>query len=101
MLTKISAVSICGGGSGVYAVNIDISDHCIKAVGTISSLDIGGIFRNGVQWKTTKADTLPALEPGGKIRSGDAGLQQQGKGMVKLLPSHFCLEKKGEAKVQQ
>jgi hypothetical protein len=55
MLTKISAVSICGGGSGVYAVNIDISDHCIKAVGTISSLDIGGIFRNGVQMENHKS----------------------------------------------
>ncbi|MDN5602165.1 MAG: hypothetical protein L0J40_04015 [Alkalibacterium sp.] len=52
----------------------------------------------GFRWKTTKADTLPALEPGGKIRSGDAGLQQQGKGMVKLLPSHFVLKKREKQK---
>ncbi|MGE8065109.1 alpha/beta hydrolase [Pseudomonas sp. NPDC089569] len=67
---RIAAMGICAGAG--YAANAAINDRRIKAVGTVSAVNIGQMFRNG--WENTVKDSeaLPYLEHGSQARTGDA-----------------------------
>jgi fermentation-respiration switch protein FrsA (DUF1100 family) len=67
---RIGAMGICAGGG--YTANAAINDHRIKAVGTISAVNIGSMFRNGWDNDIKNEDALPALEAGAAARTADA-----------------------------
>lgn len=68
---RIGAMGICAGAG--YTANAAINDRRIKAVGTVSAVNIGSMFRNGWDNNIKDADAIPALESGSKARSAEAG----------------------------
>src|SRR5262245_6955758 len=68
---RIGAMGICAGGG--YAANAAINDRRIKAVGTVSAVNIGSMFRNGWDNNIKSADAIPVLENGSKARTAEAG----------------------------
>jgi uncharacterized protein len=68
---RIGGMGICAGGG--YMANAAINDHRIKAIGTVSAVNIGSMFRNGWDKNIKSADAMPALEGGSKARTADAG----------------------------
>jgi uncharacterized protein len=67
---RIGAMGICAGGG--YAANAAINDRRIKAVGTVSAVNIGAMFRNGWDNNIKDADAIPALEGGSQARTAEA-----------------------------
>ncbi|MBN9379123.1 MAG: alpha/beta hydrolase [Chitinophagaceae bacterium] len=67
---NIGAMGICAGGG--YTANAAINDHRIKAVGTVSAVNIGSMFRNGWENNVKDADALPFLIAGSNARTNDA-----------------------------
>jgi len=67
---RIGAMGICAGGG--YSANAAINDRRIKAVGTVSAVNIGSMFRNGWNGKTRSADAIPLLEAGSQARTAEA-----------------------------
>jgi len=72
---KIGAMGICAGAG--YTANAAINDHRIKAVGMVSAVNIGSMFRNGWENNVKDADAIPYLMAGSGARTNDAkeGLQ--------------------------
>jgi uncharacterized protein len=68
---RIGGMGICAGGG--YTANAAINDRRIKAVGTVSAVNIGSMFRNGWDNNIKSADAIPALENGSKARTAEAG----------------------------
>lgn len=68
---RIAAMGICAGGG--YAANAAINDRRIKALGTVSAVNIGSMFRNGWENTVKDADAVSYLEFGSQARSNDAG----------------------------
>ncbi|KIC94244.1 alpha/beta hydrolase [Flavihumibacter solisilvae] len=68
---NIGAMGICAGAG--YTANAAINDHRIKAVGTVSAVNIGSMFRNGWDNNVKDADALPYLVAGSNARTSDAG----------------------------
>lgn len=68
--SRIGAMGICAGGG--YTANAAINDRRIKAVGTVSAVNIGSMFRNGWENTINDADALPVLEAGSNARTSDA-----------------------------
>jgi uncharacterized protein len=68
---RIGAMGICAGGG--YTANAAINDRRIKAVGTVSAVNIGSMFRNGWENSINSADAIPVLENGSKARTAEAG----------------------------
>lgn len=68
---RIGAMGICAGGG--YAANAAINDRRIKAVGTVSAVNIGSMFRNGWDNSIKSADAIPVLEAGSQARTAEAG----------------------------
>jgi uncharacterized protein len=68
---RIGAMGICAGGG--YTANAAINDRRIKAVGTVSGVNIGSMFRNGWDNNIKSADAIPVLENGSKARTAEAG----------------------------
>lgn len=68
---KIGAMGICAGAG--YTVNAAINDHRIKAVGAVSAVNIGAMFRNGWDNNLKDADALPYLMAGANARTNEAG----------------------------
>jgi fermentation-respiration switch protein FrsA (DUF1100 family) len=68
---RIGGMGICAGGG--YTANAAINDRRIKAVGTVSAVNIGSMFRTGWGNSIKSADAIPALENGSKARSAEAG----------------------------
>ncbi|MET6998349.1 alpha/beta hydrolase [Chitinophaga defluvii] len=68
---RIGAMGICAGAG--YTANAAINDHRIKAVGTVSAVNIGAMFRNGWENNVKDADALPYLIAGASARTNDAG----------------------------
>lgn len=64
---QIGAFGICAGGG--YTANAAINDRRIKAVGTVSAVNIGTMFRNGWLNNVKDADAIPLLEKGSNARS--------------------------------
>lgn len=67
---KIGAMGICAGAG--YTANAAINDHRIKAVGMVSAVNIGSMFRNGWENNVKDADALPYLLAGSNARTADA-----------------------------
>lgn len=65
--TKIGAMGICAGAG--YTANAAIDDRRIKAVGTVSMVNIGQMFRNGWDNNVKDADAIPLIEMGDKART--------------------------------
>ncbi len=68
---RIGAMGICAGGG--YTANAAINDRRIKAVGTVSAVNIGSMFRNGWDNDVDSKDAMPILEAGSGARTADAG----------------------------
>ena len=68
---RIGAMGICAGAG--YTANAAINDRRIKAVGTVSAVNIGSMFRNGWDNNIKDADAIPALEAGSNARTAEAG----------------------------
>ena len=67
---RIGAMGICAGAG--YTANAAINDRRIKAVGTISLVNIGQMFRNGWENDIKDADAMPAIQGGSDARTSDA-----------------------------
>ncbi|MDH0893060.1 MULTISPECIES: alpha/beta hydrolase [unclassified Pseudomonas] len=67
---RIGAMGICAGAG--YTANAAINDRRIKAVGTVSAVNIGQMFRNGWENTVKDADALSYIEHGSQARSSDA-----------------------------
>ncbi|PHP20143.1 hypothetical protein CG471_08560 [Sphingobium sp. IP1] len=71
---QIGAMGICAGAG--YTANAAIQDRRIKAIGTVSAVNIGSMFRNGWDNMVKSIDALPYVEAGSNARTADA----KGKG---------------------
>lgn len=71
---RIGAMGICAGAG--YSANAAINDRRIKALGTVSAVNIGQMFRNGWENTVKDADAVGLLAFGSNARSTDA--QNQG-----------------------
>ncbi len=67
---RIGAMGICAGAG--YTANAAINDRRIKAIGTVSAVNIGQMFRNGWDGSVKDADATPLLEMGAAARTKDA-----------------------------
>nr|WP_265533590.1 alpha/beta hydrolase [Pseudomonas saponiphila] len=67
---RVGAMGICAGGG--YTANAAINDRRIKAIGTVSAVNIGQMFRNGWENIVKDADALPYIEHGSQARTSDA-----------------------------
>ena len=67
---QIGAFGICAGGG--YTANAAINDRRIKAVGTVSAVNIGSMFRNGWLDNVKDADATSLLEKGSNARTASA-----------------------------
>lgn len=67
---KIGAMGICAGAG--YTANAAINDPRIKAVGTVSAVNIGQMFRNGWDNNIKDADASPLIKMGSDARTADA-----------------------------
>ncbi len=67
---RIGAMGICAGAG--YTANAAINDRRIKAVGTVSAVNIGQMFRNGWENTVRDADAIGLLQHGSLARSSDA-----------------------------
>lgn len=74
---RIGAAGICAGGG--YTVNAAINDHRIKAVGGISTVNIGAMYRNGWDGSVKNADAMPLLMMGADARDKEAKGTDGGK----------------------
>nr|WP_322625861.1 alpha/beta hydrolase [uncultured Flavobacterium sp.] len=66
---NIGAMGICAGAG--YTANAAINDHRIKAVGMVSAVNIGSMFRNGWENNVKDADAMPYLLAGANARTAD------------------------------
>lgn len=67
---RIGGMGICAGAG--YTANAAINDPRIKAVGTVSLVNIGQMFRNGWTNDVADADAAPVLVMGADARTSDA-----------------------------
>lgn len=67
---RIGAMGICAGAG--YTANAAINDRRIKAVGTVSMVNIGQMFRNGWDNDVKDADAIPYIAAGSDARTSDA-----------------------------
>jgi uncharacterized protein len=66
----IGAMGICAGAG--YTANAAINDRRIKAVGMVSAVNIGSMFRNGWENNVKDADAIPYIQASSNARSADA-----------------------------
>lgn len=67
---RIGAAGVCAGAG--YTANAAINDARIKAVGTVSAVNIGAMFRNGWDGSQPSDAAIPYLEMGAASRTSDA-----------------------------
>jgi len=67
---RIGAMGICAGAG--YTANAAIQDRRIKAIGTVSAVNIGAMFRNGWENNVASIDALPYVVAGSNARTADA-----------------------------
>lgn len=67
---RIAAMGICAGGG--YSANAAINDRRIKALATVSAVNIGQMFRNGWENNIKDADAVGVLALGSNARTSDA-----------------------------
>jgi hypothetical protein len=68
--TRIGAMGICAGAG--YSANAAINDRRIKALGMVSAVNIGQMFRNGWDNTVKDADAVGYLAFGSSARTDDA-----------------------------
>ena len=78
---RIGAMGICAGAG--YTANAAIQDRRIKAIGTVSAVNIGSMFRNGWENNVKSIDALPYIEAGSNARTEDA---KAGSATMPLAP---------------
>lgn len=71
---RIGVMGICAGAG--YSANAAIQDRRIKALGAVSLVNIGQMFRNGFENTVKSIDALPYIVAGSNARTSDA----EGKG---------------------
>lgn len=81
-IENIGAMGICAGAG--YTANAAINDHRIKAVGMVSAVNIGSMFRNGWENTVKDADALPYLIAGSNARTAD--IEGNGPQTIPLAP---------------
>ncbi|UXI02592.1 alpha/beta hydrolase [Photobacterium sp. TY1-4] len=67
---RIGAMGICAGAG--YTANAAINDRRIKAVGAVSAVNIGAMFRNGWDNNVKDEDAIPYIAHGSQARTSDA-----------------------------
>ena len=67
---RIGAMGICAGAG--YSANAAIQDRRIKALGMVSAVNIGQMFRNGWDNSVKDADAMPYIQAGSDARTADA-----------------------------
>jgi fermentation-respiration switch protein FrsA (DUF1100 family) len=67
---RIGVWGICAGGG--YAVTATMTDHRIKAIGTVSAVNIGASWRRGWYGTGADSDALPTLEAAAAQRTAEA-----------------------------
>ncbi|MFW1945218.1 alpha/beta hydrolase [Acinetobacter guillouiae] len=67
---RIGAMGICAGAG--YTANAAINDRRIKAIGTVSAVNIGSMFRNGWENTVKDVDAIPYIQAGSDARTADA-----------------------------
>lgn len=67
---RIGAMGICAGAG--YSANAAIQDRRIKALGMVSAVNIGQMFRNGWDNSVKDADAMGYLAFGSQARAADA-----------------------------
>ncbi|WP_016880905.1 MULTISPECIES: alpha/beta hydrolase [unclassified Rhodococcus (in: high G+C Gram-positive bacteria)] len=67
---RIGVLGVCAGGG--YAVNAALTDYRIKAVTTVSAVNIGTSFRRGWYGTDSDAAAVPTLEAVAQQRTGEA-----------------------------
>ncbi|MCX4031383.1 alpha/beta hydrolase [Aeromonas caviae] len=67
---RIGAMGICAGAG--YSANAAIQDRRIKALGMVSAVNIGQMFRNGWDNSVKDADAMGYLAFGSQARTTDA-----------------------------
>ena len=67
---RIGAMGICAGAG--YTANAAINDRRIKAVGTVSMVNIGQMFRNGWDNNVKDSEAIPYIQAGPDARTSDA-----------------------------
>ncbi|WP_252693188.1 alpha/beta hydrolase, partial [Shigella flexneri] len=72
--TRIGAMGICAGAG--YTANAAIQDRRIKAIGTVSAVNIGSMFRNGWENNVKSIDALPHIEAGSNARTSDISSEE-------------------------
>lgn len=79
---RIGAMGICAGAG--YTANAAINDRRLKAIGTVSAVNIGQMFRNGWENNVEDADAMPYIQAGSDARTADAA--GQGFATMPLAP---------------
>ena len=79
----IGALGICA--SGGYVVPAAATDHRIKAVATVSAVDMGQQFRNGPDGKQDPAVIQGMLDAAGAARTAEA--RGEGVGVFPIFPA--------------
>ena len=67
---RIGAMGVCAGAG--YSANAAINDRRIKALGMVSAVNIGQMFRNGWENNVSDAEAVGYLDFGASARTGDA-----------------------------
>lgn len=67
---RIGVWGVCAGGG--YAVAATMTDHRIKAIGTVSAVNIGASWRRGWYGTGVDSDALPTLEAAAAQRTAEA-----------------------------
>ena len=81
---RIGAMGICAGAG--YTANAAINDRRIRAVGTVSAVNIGQMFRNGWDNSVKDADAAGLLAFGSQARTSDAHKTELAT--IPLAPMH-------------
>lgn len=75
---RIGAMGICAGAG--YTASAAIQDRRVRAIGTVSAVNIGSMFRYGWDNSVRSIDALPLIEAGANARTTDA----EGKGYATM-----------------
>ena len=73
---RIGAMGICAGAG--YSANAAINDRRIKALGMVSAVNIGQMFRNGWDNNVKDADAVGYIDFGSNARTADANKSELG-----------------------
>lgn len=79
---RIGAMGICAGAG--YTANAAIQDRRIRAIGTVSAVNIGAMFRNGWENNVNSIDALPLIAAGSDARTED--IRSDRPGTMPLAP---------------